>query len=92
MTLSKNFYKFRKIVRYNDFKEPLIPTDLDIIKKKTLKEEKGILFRVIDQRLLDGKNRALIIKFTLPQSAYATMFIRELTHSSSIQDWASINE
>ena len=56
------------ICHYDDPTKPLVASDLEKLKD----------ISVEDNRLTEGKFKAVILKFNLPPSAYATMALREL--------------
>ena len=64
-----------QLKRYNDFTEPLLPTDLDILAHP----EKKDIYPGVE----DGKHLALCCSLELPSSCYATMCFRELMKLSS---------
>ncbi|XP_013787304.1 pseudouridylate synthase 7 homolog [Limulus polyphemus] len=55
------------ILRYDDIKEPLVLSDLDVVQ--------GVQLPSV---LTSGKLKALKLEFSLPSSSYATMAIREI--------------
>jgi len=70
------------IINYNDFKVQLLNSDLDTLENNPL-----------PQHIPDGKMKALCLKFTLSQSTYATMLIRELFKQSTAPTFQkSLNE
>ncbi|KAM7539636.1 hypothetical protein Aperf_G00000021253 [Anoplocephala perfoliata] len=70
-----------EIREYTDPQEPLVHSDYAVMTKTDKSPSKDD-----NHRTEEEKNRALLIEFTLPKAAYATMAIRELMKNVTMED------
>ena len=61
-----------EIIKYSDENEKLVSTNLDLVLGKSFEAKK------------EGSKTALLLRFTLPKSCYATMLLREIMRSDAI--------
>ena len=61
-----------EIIKYSDENEKLVSTNLDSVLGKSFEAKK------------EGSKTALLLRFTLPKSCYATMLLREIMRSDAI--------
>ena len=70
-----------RVVEYSDNEEELIESEKDNLEGFNMKNDQGVK----KENKKDEKMNGIIVKFTLPTSAYATMALREFMHKNETE-------